>query len=123
MRRAHSLPRIRTGESYKAVVKRTFAQGSSLADPARLVDSSLDGNARRAIDVHEGEEVDASAFKALIRQAAGIEAAKGGSASTRDQRPTPHFPSENGAHICPGESMRVRSIWSFFGPLGPLAGR
>src|SRR5216110_373762 len=58
-----------TGESYKKVVKLTFAKGASLKDPARLFNSSLDGNVRRAIDIHEGEEVDASAFKALIRQA------------------------------------------------------
>lgn len=60
---------ICTGESYKNVVKLTFAKGASLKDPARLFNSSLDGNVRRAIDIHEGEEVDASAFKALIRQA------------------------------------------------------
>ncbi len=60
---------ICTGESYKAVVKLTFAKGASLKDAARLFNSSLDGNVRRAIDIHEGEEVDASAFKALIRQA------------------------------------------------------
>jgi hypothetical protein len=59
----------------------------------------------------------------LHMEAAGIEAAKGGAALPRDQRPTPRFPYENGAPICPGESMRVRSIWSFFGPLDPLAGR
>jgi len=58
-----------TGESYKKVVKLTFAKGASLRDPKRLFNSSLDGNVRRAIDIHEGEEVDASAFKALIRQA------------------------------------------------------
>src|ERR1700691_6067108 len=58
-----------TGESYKKVVKLTFAEGASLKDPARLFNSSLDGNTRRAIDIHEGEEVDASAFHALIRQA------------------------------------------------------
>jgi hypothetical protein len=58
-----------TGESYKKVVKLTFAKGASLKDPARLFNASLDGNARRAIDIHEGENVDASAFKALIRQA------------------------------------------------------
>jgi hypothetical protein len=58
-----------TGESYKSVVKLTFARGASLKDPARLFNSSLDGNARRAIDIHEGEEVDGSAFKALVRQA------------------------------------------------------
>ena len=60
---------ICTGESYKSVVKLTFAKGASLKDPARLFNSSLDGNVRRAIDIHEGEEVDAAAFKALVRQA------------------------------------------------------
>ena len=60
---------ICTGESYKNVVKLTFAKGASLKDPARLFNSSLDGNARRAIDIHEGEAVDESAFKALVRQA------------------------------------------------------
>src|SRR5437899_7734293 len=58
-----------TGESYQKVVKLTFAKGASLKDPAHLFNSSLDGNVRRAIDLHEGEEVDASAFKALVRQA------------------------------------------------------
>jgi len=60
---------ICTGESYKNVVKLTFAEGASLKDPARLFNSSLDGNTRRAIDIHEGEEVDESAFKALVLQA------------------------------------------------------
>ena len=63
---------ICTGESYKKVVKLTFAKGASLKDPARLFNSSLDGNTRRAIDIHEGEEVDESAFKALVRQAAAL---------------------------------------------------
>jgi hypothetical protein len=63
---------ICTGESYKAVVKLTFAKGASLKDPARLFNSSLDGNVRRAIDIHEGEKVDESAFKALIRQAVAL---------------------------------------------------
>jgi hypothetical protein len=63
---------ICTGESYKNVVKLTFAKGASLKDPARLFNSSLDGNVRRAIDIHEGEEVDGSAFKALVRQAAAL---------------------------------------------------
>ena len=58
-----------TGESYKNVVKLTFARGASLEDPARLFNSSLEGNARRAIDIKEGEEVDESAFKALVRRA------------------------------------------------------
>ena len=60
---------ICTGESYKAVVKLTFARGASLKDPARLFNSSLDGNVRRAIDIREGEKVDESAFQALVRQA------------------------------------------------------
>ncbi|HEV7428368.1 MAG TPA: DUF1801 domain-containing protein [Thermoanaerobaculia bacterium] len=60
---------ICTGESYKTVVKLTFAKGASLKDPHRLFNSSLEGNVRRAIDIHEGEEVDASAFKALVREA------------------------------------------------------
>ena len=66
---------ICTGESYKKVVKLTFIKGASLKDPARLFNSSLDGNARRAIDIHEGEEVDEFAFKALIRQAAALNSA------------------------------------------------
>jgi hypothetical protein len=66
---------ICTGETYKQVVKLTFAKGASLKDPARLFNSSLDGNVRRAIDIHEGEEVDASAFKALIRQAVALNGA------------------------------------------------
>ena len=58
-----------TGESYKSVVKLTFAKGASLEDPAKLFNASLDGNVRRAIDIHEEEAVDAEAFKALIREA------------------------------------------------------
>ncbi|MBK7645049.1 MAG: DUF1801 domain-containing protein [Planctomycetes bacterium] len=58
-----------TGESYKQVVKLTFAKGASLKDPARLFNSSLDGKVRRAIDLHEGDEIDEIAFKALVRQA------------------------------------------------------
>ena len=60
---------ICTGESYQSIVKLTFAKGASLQDPAKLFNSSLDGNTRRAIDIHEGEEIDADAFKALIRAA------------------------------------------------------
>jgi hypothetical protein len=63
---------ICTGESYRNVVKLTFPRGASLKDPARLFNSSLDGRVRRAIDIHEGEEVDASAFKALVRQAVAL---------------------------------------------------
>ena len=61
-----------TGESYKSVVKLTFARGASLKDPDRLFNSSLDGKVRRAIDIHEGEVVDASAFKALVLQAIAL---------------------------------------------------
>ena len=63
---------ICTGETYKAVVKLTFAKGASLKDPAKLFNSSLEGNVRRAIDIHEGETVDANAFKALIRAAVAL---------------------------------------------------
>ncbi len=63
---------ICTGESYKKVVKLTFAKGASLEDPAGLFNSSLDGNVRRAIDIGEGEEIDESAFKDLVRQGAAL---------------------------------------------------
>ena len=61
-----------TGESYKNHVKLTFAKGASLKDPARLFNSSLDGNVRRAIDIHEGDDVDETALKALVRQAVAL---------------------------------------------------
>ena len=67
---------ICTGETYKAVVKLTFAKGASLADPAGLFNSSLDGNTRRAIDIREGEEIDEAALQALIRAAAALNTAK-----------------------------------------------
>src|SRR5690242_6974978 len=60
-----------TGEAYKSVIKLTFARGASLADPSRLFNSSLEGNVRRAIDIREGEKVDARAFKALIKAEIG----------------------------------------------------
>src|SRR6266850_8604226 len=63
---------ICTGESYKNHVKLTFAKGAFLKDPAHLFNASLDGNVRRAIDIHEGEEVDESAFTALVRQAVAL---------------------------------------------------
>ena len=68
---------ICTSESYKSIVKLTFAKGASLKDPAKLFNSSLDGNARCAIDIHEGEEVDAGAFKALIRAAVALNTSGG----------------------------------------------
>ena len=67
---------ICTGESYKAVVKLTFAKGASLQDPTGLFNASLEGNVRRAIDIHEGEEVDPPAFKALVREAIALNAAR-----------------------------------------------
>ena len=73
---------ICTGESYKDKVKLTFAKGASLKDPARLFNSSLDGNVRRAIDIHEDEEVDESAFKILIQQAVALNSS-GKSKSTK----------------------------------------
>ncbi|MFH1812510.1 MAG: DUF1801 domain-containing protein [Pseudomonadota bacterium] len=66
---------ICTGETYKQIVKLTFAKGAALDDPAHLFNASLDGNVRRAIDIHEGETVDAKAFKALVRQALALNAA------------------------------------------------
>ncbi|MEA2719539.1 MAG: hypothetical protein QOJ39_1403 [Candidatus Eremiobacteraeota bacterium] len=63
---------ICTGETYKTVVKLTFAKGASVADPTGLFNSSLEGNTRRAIDIHEGDELDQDAFKALIRAAAAL---------------------------------------------------
>ena len=63
---------ICTGETYKSVVKLTFAKGASLKDPAKLFNSSLEGNTRRAIDIHEGDEMDEDAFKTLIRAAAAL---------------------------------------------------
>ena len=74
---------ICTGESYKAIVKLTFAKGASLADPAKLFNASLDGNTRRAIDIAEGQQVDATAFKALIRAAVAFNAS---AAKTRKPR-------------------------------------
>ncbi|HEV2547593.1 MAG TPA: DUF1801 domain-containing protein [Stellaceae bacterium] len=63
---------ICTGETYKAVVKMTFAKGASLPDPSRLFNASLDGNTRRAIDFHEGDAIDEPALKALIRAAVAL---------------------------------------------------
>ena len=67
---------ICTGETYKGAVKLTFAKGASLKDPSKLFNSSLEGNTRRAIDIHEGVEIDAEAFKTLIRTAAALNGSK-----------------------------------------------
>ena len=79
---------ICTGESYKSIVKLTFAKGASLKDPAKLFNSSLDGNVRRAIDIHEGEEVDAGAFKTLVRAAVTLNTS-GGKMNTRGGKGAP----------------------------------
>ena len=79
---------ICTGESYKKIVKLTFAKGASVKDPARLFNSSLDGNTRRAIDIHEGDVVDESAFKALIRQAIALNSASKSRHSKKARNPS-----------------------------------
>jgi hypothetical protein len=66
---------ICTGETYKSVVKMTFAKGAALADPSRLFNASLEGNTRRAIDLREGDKIDATALKALIRAAVALNTA------------------------------------------------
>ena len=76
---------ICTGESYKAVIKTTFAQGAALDDPSGLFNSSLEGNARRAIDFHEGEKIDEKAFKALVRDAVA-QIASGGKSKKAGKR-------------------------------------
>src|SRR3954469_11043575 len=85
---------ICTGESYQAVVKLTFAKGASLKDPKRLFNSSLEGNARRAIDIREGEQVNEPAFKALVREAVALNSAakskpkKKATATAVERKPT-----------------------------------
>jgi hypothetical protein len=77
-----------TGESYKKVVKLTFARGARIPDPSRLFNSSLEGNTRRAIDIHEGEQVDAGAFKALVKAAVALNGApaKAGAKATNSTK-------------------------------------
>ena len=87
---------ICTGETYTHVVKLTFMKGASLKDPARLFNSSLDGNARRALDIHEGEEVDASAFKALIRQAVALNGSGRSKAAKQPKQPKQPKPPKPG---------------------------
>jgi len=74
-----------TGETYKSVVKLTFAKGASLPDPAGLFNASLDGKVRRAIDIREGEEIDAAAFQALVREAVALNQA--GRAAKKGRKP------------------------------------
>jgi len=73
---------ICTGETYKKVVKLTFAKGAQLKDPKRLFNSSLEGNVRRAIDLHEDEEIDEAAFQALVREAVALNESSSGKKST-----------------------------------------
>jgi len=80
---------ICTGESYKSIVKLTFAKGASLPDPARLFNSSLDGNTRRAVDIHEGEAVDAGAFKALVLAAIALNSAGAKAKAKPKAKPKP----------------------------------
>jgi len=75
-----------TGETYKTYVKLTFAKGASLADPAGLFNASLDGNVRRAIDIHEGDKIDAKAFKALIRGAIALNTSKAAARPARARK-------------------------------------
>jgi hypothetical protein len=84
---------ICTGESYKAVVKHTFAKGAFLKDPTGLFNSSLEGNLRRAIDIKEGEEINAAAFKALVRQAVALNSA--GKAKPAKKRSKPANPAKS----------------------------
>src|SRR6188472_2653821 len=75
-----------TGETYKSAVKMTFAKGASLKDPARLFNSSLEGNVRRAIDIHEGDKVDEAALKALIRAAVALNTSQATDRPVRSQK-------------------------------------
>jgi hypothetical protein len=77
---------ICTGETYKNVVKMTFAKGASLEDPSRLFNASLDGGTRRAIDIHEGDEIDEEALKALVRAAAALNASRVPARSARSRK-------------------------------------
>src|SRR5713226_8093705 len=97
---------ICTGETYKSVVKLTFAKGASLKDPSGLFNSSLEGNTRRAIDIHEGDEIDEDAFKTLIRAAAALNRS-----SARQSNPAPH----ELAPILAG----ANSAWTFSPPATP----
>ena len=78
---------ICTGETYKAVVKLTFARGAALADPSRLFNASLEGNTRRAIDIHEGDAIDEAALKALIRAAVTLNTSKRATAGRSQKKP------------------------------------
>src|SRR5437870_2031082 len=103
---------ICTGESYKNVVKLTFAKGASLKDPVRLFNSSLDGNARRAIDIHEGGDADESALNPLVRQAVALNSS--GKSPPRSQPNPQGEPTQR-------EAVSVLVAQSFHTTLGMLA--
>jgi hypothetical protein len=86
-----------TGETYKSVVKLTFAKGAALEDPARLFNSSLDGNVRRAIDIHEGEKVNEAALKDLIRAAVALNLETKGKLKTKSKLETKNEPKQGRA--------------------------
>ena len=86
-----------TGESYKQVVKMTFAKGASLKDPSRLFNSSLDGNVRRAIDIREGEKIDTTALKALIRAAVALNVSGKKKAAPAKRAPAKRAPAKRAA--------------------------
>jgi len=109
---------ICTGESYKNVVKLTFARGASLKDPARLFNASLDGNVRRAIDIHEGEEVDAVAFKRLVRQAVAL------NSSAKPSKQSSRRPTTIAAYIqaAPREGQpHLRRLYAILKSVAPQA--
>ncbi len=91
-----------TGETYKSVVKVTFAKGAALKDPAKLFNSSLDGNVRRAIDVREGEKLDEAAFKALLRAAVALNVE--GQQKTKSRSTPPKRPAASKARATKGKS-------------------
>jgi hypothetical protein len=86
-----------TGETYKSVVKLTFAKGAALKDPARLFNSSLDGNVRRAIDIHEGEKINEAALKDLIRAAVALNLETKGKLKTKSKLETKNEPKRGRA--------------------------
>ena len=105
---------ICTGESYKKVVKLTFSKGASLKDPGRLFNSSLDGNVRRAIDIHEGEAVDGPAFKALVRQAVAL--------NSSGEKKRPRSLRGSSTLLCCGHSSDTAATFEFFRTASPSYG-
>jgi hypothetical protein len=98
---------ICTGESYKAAVKLTFFKGAALSDPAKLFNSSLEGNVRRAIDIHEGEKVDANAFKALVRAAIALNS----SGKKKPASPSAKKPAASAkASKAPSASVKTKKV-------------